>query len=229
MVIMKAIYKSKKEIVYDELRNAILHGNYAPGTRIVIDDAAQKLGVSAIPVREALRQLEADGFVTIAPYIGATVTEIDAESIFEIFTLLEAMETVCAGAAITRITDSELTALEKTVAKMDDCLENCGDDFNKWTKLNRTFHLQICDIAQTRLIAPMLRKVFDHWERLRLHYMEGVLLDRLQKAQQEHHQIVAALRQRDGDETKRLLRLHNQHALAAYDQYLHDTGHLTET
>ena len=84
---MRPIFKSKNEAVYDALRQAIIHGEYEPGSRLVIDDLAATMGVSQIPIREALRQLEADGFITIEPYVGATLTDINANFIFEIFTL----------------------------------------------------------------------------------------------------------------------------------------------
>ncbi|MCO5188324.1 MAG: GntR family transcriptional regulator [Anaerolineae bacterium] len=221
---MSMVYRSKNEVVYDELHRAIIRGEYASGTRIVIDDAAAKFGVSAIPIREALRQLEADGFVTIVPYAGATVTEIDAESIYEVFALLETMEAICARSATTRATDEDLDHLDTLVQQMDDCLENCQENTDRWARLNKEFHLQICDIAETRLIEPMIRKVLDHWDRLRMQYMEEVLTARLALAQEEHRQIVAAMRRRDGKEATRLLRLHNQHALESYEQFLQAQG-----
>ena len=85
---------SKNELVCESLRTAIVQGELAPCERLVIDELATRLGVSQIPVREALRQLEADGFVTIQPHIGATVTGIQPGLMTEIFGLLEAMEII---------------------------------------------------------------------------------------------------------------------------------------
>ena len=85
---MGTIFRSKNEVVYDLLHQAIIRGDYKPGERIVIDELASRLDVSQIPIREALRQLEADGFVTNEPYVGVTVTGISADFIFEIFALL---------------------------------------------------------------------------------------------------------------------------------------------
>ena len=64
--------RSKNELVYISLKTAIIQGELEPGSRLVIDELANKLGVSQIPVREALRQLEADGFVSIKPQITAS-------------------------------------------------------------------------------------------------------------------------------------------------------------
>jgi DNA-binding GntR family transcriptional regulator len=219
---MSTIFRSKNEVVYDLLHQAILRGDYQPGERLIIDDVASKLSVSAIPVREALRQLEADGFVKIAPYLGATVTEISADSIIEVFGLLETMEAIGGCSACQRMSEAEIIKLDELVQQMDACM----DDPESWVKLNKQFHLQICDYAHTNLIKEMMRKVLDHWDRLRAYYMKDVLVVRLEMAQVEHRQIVAAFHNRDADEVERLLRAHNQNALAAYNNYLKAAGHL---
>ena len=221
---MNKVFRSKNEVVYDLLHQAILHGEYEPGERIVIDDVAAKLDVSSIPVREALRQLEADGFVEIAPYVGARVTEISADSIFEVFALLDTMETICARAACQRMSEAEIAQLDKLVQDMDSCLNDPED----WVKLNKQFHLQICDYAHTGLIKEMMRKVLDHWDRLRQRYMKDVLGLRLVRAQEEHRQIIAAFHERDVELVVRLIQEHNQHALASYNNYLLAAGHLDE-
>lgn len=219
---MSTAFRSKNEVVYDVLHQAILQGDYQPGERIVIDDVASKLGVSSIPIREALRQLEADGFVEIVPYMGATVTEISANSVFEIFALLETMEAICARSACQRMSEAEVARLDELVQEMDACMDNP----EKWAKLNKQFHLQICDYAHTGLIKEMMRKVLDHWDRLRAFYMKDVLVVRLEMAQEEHRQIVAAFHQHDVDLVESLLRAHNQSALAAYNKFLQAAGHL---
>src|ERR1044071_7626354 len=116
---MKLAFQSKNEIVYQRLRASIINGEHQPGTRLVIDQLATELGVSQIPIREAIRQLEADGFVTIEPYTGATVTEISVDLIFEIFALLESMEVVCSRAACRHIDAKELETLAELIASMD--------------------------------------------------------------------------------------------------------------
>ncbi|MCA9985962.1 MAG: GntR family transcriptional regulator [Anaerolineales bacterium] len=221
---MNTVFRSKHEVVYELLHQAIIRGEYEPGQRLVIDDLASRYGVSAIPIREALRQLEADGFVEIAPYVGATVTEISADSVFEIFGLLETMEAIGSRSACRCLSDAELATLDELVVQMDEALETPDE----WSRLNKAFHLQICEYAHTTLIKEMMRKVLDHWDRLRQHYMKDVLGLRLVQAQAEHRQIMAAFHERDAEEVERLIRVHNQHALASYNNYLLAAGHLHE-
>ena len=116
---MNTHFKSKKEVVYDQLREEILEGSHQPGARLVIDDIANRLGISQIPIREAMRQLEADGFVTITPHVGATITHLDADFIYEVFAMLEAMEVISSREACQYITNEEIDVLESMINQMD--------------------------------------------------------------------------------------------------------------
>jgi DNA-binding GntR family transcriptional regulator len=222
---MSAVFKSKKEIVYESLRADIVNGKYKPGARLVIDELATQLGVSQIPIREAVMQLEADGFVTIEPYVGATITPMDANFIFEVFALLEAMEVVCSRAACRVMTDDEMNQVEEMILQMDQAV----DRPDVWSEQNRTMHLFICKCARTELVMKMLSKVFDHWDRLRQHYLHGIAGNRIREAQDEHRQILDALRQRDADKAEQSIREHNRRALAGYTRDLQSVGYLQGT
>ena len=104
-------FQSKKDMVYESLREEILHGNLLPGTRLVIDELASEMDVSHIPVREALRQLDSEGFVEIRIHIGTFVSEIDVNSVFEIFSLPEVLEVVSGRSAAEKITKKDLIEL----------------------------------------------------------------------------------------------------------------------
>src|SRR5574341_1558334 len=148
---MRPAFRSKNEVVYDVLRQSIIQGEYKPGARLVIDELAESLGVSQIPIREAIRQLEADGFVTFEPYVGATITDINANFIFEVFALLESMEITCSRAAARCMSDDELETLEDLIYNMDASV----DDPDKWAQENKHLHLFICECAKTALIQKM--------------------------------------------------------------------------
>lgn len=219
---MSTEFRSKKEIVYDLMRDNILKGKYKPGSRLVIDDLASKLNVSQIPIREAIRQLEADGFVTTEPYVGATVTQIDANFIYEVFALLESMEIIGSRAACGVMTDEQYQQLVQMNADMDQAVSNPDE----WAKQNQAFHLFICEIAQTELVQKMMQKVFDHWDRLRQHYLRDISGNRLLDAQKEHKQLLEAFKECDPDDVERIIREHNQSALQSYIRHLHSEGHL---
>lgn len=213
-------HRSKKEVVYEFLKQDIIRGRFTPGSRLVIDDLANKLQVSQIPIREAIQQLEADGFVTTEPYIGAKITEIDATFIFEVFALLEAHEVICSRSASLSMTDDDLDTLTEMIDEMDDLI----NDAEKWSEQNKALHLYICDCANSQLVHKMLEKVFDHWDRLRLHYLKDVFGQRTHEAQAEHRLLLEALRHGDPDEVEDIIRKHNQSALKSYIRHLESEG-----
>jgi len=108
--------------------------------------------------------------------------------------------------------DAYLDELERLVARLDDLV----DDADRWAHENLTLHEFICAQAGTHLVEALLRKAMEHWDRLRRYYFEDVFPHRLRESQQEHREIVRALRTRNGDLVERIIREHNQTALAAY-------------
>lgn len=221
---IRPAFRSKNEVVYDTLRLAIIQGDYAPGARLVIDELAATLGVSQIPIREAMRQLEADGFVTIEPYVGATITPINAHFIFELFNLLEALEVMCGRTAIGTMTEADIGTLAALIAAMDASI----DDPERWSQQNKQMHLFICECAHTALTFKMMQQTLDHWDRLRLHYFKDVSARRIRAAQEEHKQILEAFCSRNLEVAETALRGHNRSALASYIQYLQATGQLPD-
>ena len=208
--------RSKKELVTKTLRSAILNGELIPGTRLVIDDLAKQLGVSPIPVREALQQLDADGYVAIEPYLGARVAPIEADSVFEVFSLLETMEVVSSRAACQHMSDADFNVLEEILVKMDSLV----GEAELWSQENRHFHKFICDKSGTRLVGSLMSKVLDHWDRLHRYFLKDVFARRLPQAQREHWKILKTLRTRDPAETEAVIREHAQASLTAYTKYL---------
>jgi DNA-binding GntR family transcriptional regulator len=105
-----APHRTKQEFVYRTIRGAILRCDMRPGERLVIEDLAQRLDVSTIPVREALQLLQSEGLVQNIPHVGATVSPISRESIDEVFTVMEGLEIVATRGAAERMTpeDAEL-------------------------------------------------------------------------------------------------------------------------
>lgn len=218
-------FRSKKDAIYDTLHTAIVRGDLIPGARLVIDDLATQMGVSSIPVREALQQLQADGFVIIEPYVGVTVTAIQASLIEEIFALLEATEVTSGRAACVRMSGDDLIEVEGILRDMDGLV----DDLDRFSQANVRLHQLICDRAETPLVKNVMRNTLAHWDRLRRYYLEDVFAKRAAASQEEHWQMFAALRARDPDLIERVIREHNRHAREAYIAYLRTTGHIAES
>ncbi|MBW7884860.1 MAG: GntR family transcriptional regulator [Caldilineaceae bacterium] len=209
---------SKKEYVYRTLKEEIVSGALEPDERLVIDEVSQRLGTSAIPVREALQQLRADGFVVIEPYTGVRVAPISAGIIEEVFALLEAAEIISSRIACRYLTDADFAQIETILRRMD---ENAASgDLAGWTEDNRELHLFICDRAGLSLLPVMLSMLLTHWSRFCHFYLYDVIARRIQTAQAEHWALLETLRTRDASAVAKLIQRHNRGALEDYQRYL---------
>jgi DNA-binding GntR family transcriptional regulator len=214
----RARHRTKQEFVYRTLRRGIMRCELAPGERLVIDDVARRLGVSAIPVREALQMLQSEGLVINIPHVGATVAPISRESIVEVFTVLEGLEVVAGRAAARFAQPADVEALAELADALDAAL--AAGRHEEWADLNTRFHLTLSRGAGMPMLLEMMERVLDHWDRLRRFYFSGVLAHRLEQAQKEHRSVVDALRRSDARALETILREHNQGAMEAYTAYL---------
>lgn len=222
----KDSFRSKKEFVYQTLREQILNGELEPGVRLIIDELSAMLHVSPIPVREALQQLRSDGLVIIEPFVGARVTEIHKGLIREIFALLEALETISSQVACRRMTEIDLAEMELLLRRMDANVNNP----EQWSRGNLELHQFICDRADMPLVNDLFLRIGDHWDRLRRYYLKDVSARRIPAAQREHWDLLAALRTGSPDRVAEVVRSHNRSALAAYLAYFEgvEQPHKTE-
>jgi DNA-binding GntR family transcriptional regulator len=210
--------RTKQEFVYQTLRSAIMRCDIAPGERLVIDDLARKLEVSIIPVREALQLLQSEGLIVNVPHVGATVAPITRESILDVFTLLEGLETMATRLVAERGDPAELQLLGSYVKEMDNDAE--AGRLEHWAELNTRFHLEIGAMPGLRMLHETTARVLDNWHRVRRFFFRGVLQLRVTQAQQEHREMLAAMRARDVAALADVVSRHNRNALAAYLGFL---------
>lgn len=211
-------HRTKQAFVHETLRDAIMRCEMTPGERLIIDDLAKHLEVSAIPVREALQVLQTEGLVVTIPHVGATVAPISLESIFEVFTVMEGLEIVATRVAAERASAADLDGLERIVVAMDRAL---GEGRHpQWADLNTRFHTTISRLTGLRLLQEMTERALARWDRVRRFYFSGVLVHRADQAQEEHHQILAAMKAGDFERLEDRVRQHNRGALSDYTGYL---------
>lgn len=212
-------YRSKNQIVYEMIRNAIISSEFAPGSRIVIDDLAIQYGISHSPIRECLRLLEGDGFVTIRPYAGVTVTELHPERIMEVFALLESLEIISSCRASNRANPKQL---DKLVQMIDD-MEQYASSPQQWSAKNMELHMTICDIADMTITKNMMNRALHHWDRLRRYYLEEVSAQRIPHAQLEHHELLRAIQAGNEERIAKVIQQHNKTALDDYLKHIKET------
>jgi DNA-binding GntR family transcriptional regulator len=213
-------YRTKHQLVYGALRDAIMRCELSPGQRLVIDDLARQFQVSSIPVREALQLLQSEGLVTNVPHAGATVAPISRKSIDEVFTVMEGLEIVATRRAAQRLDERGVQALEACANEMEEAV--AAEKYEEWADLNSRFHLTISRLSDMPMLNEMTERVLSRWDRLRRYYFKGVLVHRVEQAQGEHREILAAMKSRDLAGLERMVKQHNQGALVAYAEYLRD-------
>ncbi len=205
-------HQTKRAIAYDALRSSIMRCDLRPGQRLIIDEISRQLGVSQIPVREALQQLQSERLVVNVPHIGATVAPISPSDVTEVFALMEGLESVAVEPAAANATLQFLDTLDRMVGEMDIALEK--QDGERWAALNSDFHRLISAQARMPLLFDMTQRTLDQWDRIRRYF--NIFSQRVGQAQSQHHQIAAAFRAHDIEELRRLSRDHNREALKAY-------------
>ena len=212
-------FRTKQEFVYRTLRDEIMSCALEPGQRLVIDDLARRLEVSAIPVREALQLLQSEGLVQNIPHVGATVSPISRESIDEVFTVMEGLEIVATRGASRLMTPQDAEEVGQIVAAMDEAV--ASNRHEEWADLNTRFHLSISRLSAMPMLHEMTERVLARWDRVRRYYFNGVLVHRIEQAQGEHRALYAAMKERSSEVMEDTVKKHNRGALVAYTDYLH--------
>lgn len=188
----------------EAIRDGILHGNYAEGEPLRQDALADELGVSRIPIREALRQLEAEGLVTFAPHRGAIVSSLSLQEIEEVFELRASIEPDLLRRALPRLTTYQLDQADDILDRYAAALRS--GDVSKWGELNWEFHSALYAPAERPVTMGILQRL--HQQSDRYLRMQLALTHGETRANDEHRAIAAAARARDVKRASHLMRDH---------------------
>lgn len=188
----------------EALRERILRGDFPEGEPLRQDALAEELGVSRIPVREALRQLEAEGLVTFSPHRGAVVSTLSLEEIEELFELRADVECELLRRAIPNTGGEHLARAGDILDEFDAALET--GETERCGPLNWRFHSALYAPARRNFTMGVVQKLHQHSDRyFRMHV---VLARGGARANQEHRAIAEAVREQDVKGALRLLRDH---------------------
>lgn len=204
--------KNTAEHVAEYLRMAILRGEIKSNEPLRQEKIAEELGISKIPIREALVQLKAEGLVILHPNRGAFVSTLNAAEASEIYTIRIALETVALESAIPHLTPAQLMQAENTLRVMD-----VETDAARWTELNWQFHAQLYQAAQLHRLISILEPLHVNVARYLVLYLNDLGFQTT--SQNEHYAILQVCRAGNVPEAVQLLRQHLQSAsttLAAF-------------
>jgi len=139
-------YRTMQELVAEALRRQILSGELPPGAHLQQERIAQSLGVSRQPVREALRQLEVEGYLTIEPHRRVTVRKLSREDVEELFVLRSAIEAFAAEVAVTRMTATDLARMRAHLRRME-ALQKADAPGDAFLEADTEFHHTLYEAA----------------------------------------------------------------------------------
>lgn len=185
--------------VRDTLVEAVLAGTLPPGTHLNAEALAKQLGVSHIPVREALRSLGADGWIDYRPHLGAYVRERTEHELADLFEARLELEGRTTALAAERRTADQLTALDEILDR-----QSLTSDPLELARLNAEFHIAVAACSQNELMCGFVRALS---MRARF-YFSAVAPGRREESLRDHRAIVEALRRRDSAEAERIGRTH---------------------
>lgn len=201
--------QSLPSAVADKLRDQIIRGEIPEGAQLRQDAIATQYQVSRIPVREALRQLDAEGLIAIVPNRGAIVPALSPNDIGELFSIRALLEPEVLKLSIPHLTEEDFSEAAAVLRKYVDELRR-EEHVSVWGRLNWQFHSVLYSRAHQPRFMAIIRNVNssgERYTRLQLYLTHGV-----ERANEEHHRILELCRLRDVAAACELLREHIRHA-----------------
>lgn len=209
-------YHTLAREVYNRIKEMIISGRFQPGQRLVAQQIAEEMGVSRMPVREALKRLEAQGFVYSVPHKEVVVSGLSVKDIEEIYAIRRVLEVYSVRQACELATEEQLAELERIAdeAEMAVALEGQAAFHEK----NDEFHFALFRASGNETLAELLKSL---WEKSAYYRTLGTALKgRLDQSMADHRAIIRALRENDPDTAAELVRRHTDAPLAALIELL---------
>lgn len=195
--------------VFNKIREDILSGLYRENDELRENTIAQELGVSRTPVREALRQLELEGLVTIIPNKGAYVTGITNKDARDIYIIRSYLEGLCARWACDNITQEQLDGLEEILYLSDFHAQR--EHHEQLVELDNKFHELIYEASGSKILRHVLSDFHHYVERIRKITLSRP--SRASKSNEEHKAIMEAIKNRDGELAEKLAHEHMMYTI----------------
>lgn len=197
-------YLPLRDVVFNTLRRAILKGELKPGERLMEITLADKLGVSRTPIREAIRKLELEGLVVMAPRKGAKVASITERDLSDVLEVRKGMEVLAISLACKRITGEELEKLETIEQSFQKLIES--GNLTELAEMDVKFHDTIYQATNNQRLVQLLNNLREQMYRYRMEYLKDIAVRRT--LAEEHKAICRALRERDEQQAEQYVSIH---------------------
>ncbi len=204
--------------VFHRLREDILSGKYKEGDELKEVAIGEELGVSRTPVREAFRQLELEGLIQIIPNKGAYVTGITEKDVKDIYMIRSLLEGLCARWACEHITDEQMEEMEENIYLAKFHAQK--GHLEQMAELDNRFHDILYEACNSKMLEHQLKDFHEYVLRVRKKTLSNV--NRGPKSNEEHEQIMEAIKAKDADKAEKLA---NMHMINAYENMVQSGLH----
>ena len=191
-----------RERILETIREAIIRGSLKPGEKVAEPELAERFGISRTPIREAFRQLESEGYLTVIPRKGAVVTSFSQKDVEEFYAIKSILEGYAARRACQNLSVKEVEKLEAINAKLQQLAED--SDVKQFFKVHNDFHDLFIKAACNDKLCEMINSLVSKFQRLRLASLS--LPGRMKISVQEHEKIIEAFRKKDPAMAEKLVR-----------------------
>ncbi|WP_343345324.1 GntR family transcriptional regulator [Terrisporobacter petrolearius] len=192
-------YKPLRDVVFENLRTAILEGNLKAGQRLMEVQLAEQLGVSRTPIREAIRKLELEGLVVMLPRKGAYVANMSFKDLIDVLEIRASLEGLAASLASERLRDEDIVELERVAKEFEKSVRET--DIDNVLKKDVEFHEKIFLMANNKKLYHLITSLWEQVHRFRVTYVSNYeaslsLVD-------EHNRILESIKSGDSELAKK--------------------------
>ena len=201
------MYQTKQEIAYKFIKDSIISGTFKPGSRLILSDLEKEIKISNMPIREALRRLQSEGWVSSTPHKGVIISDISLKDAEQNYGVRKVLEIYAAKDICKNITPEAIETLRHLHKKMADQLS----DPLKFRELNYSFHFAIFEESGNGTLLKIMKSLWD--DGLRYQSTFYWFPKRAILSHEEHGLIIAALEQRNLNELKSISIRHTDRAI----------------
>jgi len=195
-------HQTLREKILETIRDAILDGQLKPGEKVAEPELATRFGISRTPIREAFRQLESEGYLTVIPRKGAVVTALSERAVEEFYVIKSILEGYAAQISAQNMTEKEISKLEALNDRLHLLAEQ--GDVKNFFKVHNEFHDIFINAAGNEKLAELIHQMLLKFNRFRLASIS--LPGRMEISVKEHNALIKAFRNKDGAAADALVR-----------------------
>jgi DNA-binding GntR family transcriptional regulator len=195
-------HQTLREKILETIREAILKGTLKPGEKVAEPELAERFGISRTPIREAFRQLESEGYLTVIPRKGAVVTALSEQDVQEFYAIKSILEGYAAELAATRLTDKDIEKLQTINHKLRSLAAE--GDVKAFFRTHNEFHELFLRASGNQKLVELITQLGLKFIRLRMASLS--IPGRMNISVTEHDRLIEAFKNQDGDQAENLVK-----------------------